>query len=531
MANNTALNGLENRLWTAADELRANSKLKASEYSVPVLGLIFLRHADFRFEQAEKQLKTQASSGRRQISKIDYQAKGVLYVPDAARYASMVSLPEGANIGQAINDAMRAIEDENEALRGVLPKTYNRLDNTVLISLLKQFNFSSASLEGDIFGKIYEYFLGKFAMSEGQKGGEFFTPTAIVKLIVEIIEPFRGRIYDPACGSGGMFVQSARFVEEHRGGSNGNGTISIYGEERVAETVRLCQMNLAVHGLEGTVRQGNTYYEDFHNSLGKFDFVMANPPFNVNRVDKDQIKDDPRFPFGMPRTDNANYLWIQIFYSSLSPTGRAGFVMANSASDARGSELEIRKQLIQSGAVDVMVSIGSNFFYTVTLPCTLWFLDRGATERGARRKDNVLFIDARHIFRQIDRAHRDFTPAQIEFLANIVRLYRGEPVEMNHLPDAGDEHNLPSWDDTFPDGVYRDMAGLCKVATTDEIEAQGWSLNPGRYVGVAEREEDDFDFFERLEQLNEELEVLNGEAHELEEQISGNVTLLLGVMQ
>ena len=528
MANNTALNGLESRLWAAADELRANSKLKSSEYSVPVLGLIFLRFADFKFEQAGKAITTLNAGSRRQIGKIDYQAQGVLYIPEDARFAKLLALPEGANIGQAINDSMRAVERENDSLRDVLPKTYNRLGNDILVSLLKTFNAIQMDMQGDVFGKIYEYFLGKFAMSEGQKGGEFFTPPPIVTLIVEIIEPFSGIIDDPACGSGGMYVQSARFVTRHKGSTS---QISIYGQERVAETVRLCQMNLAVHGLEGTIRQANTYYEDLHNLLGKVDFLMANPPFNVNRVDKERIKDDPRFPFGMPRTDNANYLWIQIFYSSLSAKGRAGFVMANSASDARGSELEIRKQLIQAGAVDVMVSVGSNFFYTVTLPCTLWFLDKGKTQQQdaadkVQSPDTVLFIDARHIYRQLDRAHRDFTPAQIEFLANIVRLYRGEQVETNHLPTASAEDGLPSWDETFLDGAYRDVAGLCKVATRQEIEAQGWSLNPGRYVGVAEREADDFDFFERLEELNEELEMLNNEAHELESRIAQNLVSL-----
>ncbi len=353
-------------------------------------------------------------------------------------------------------------------------------------------------------------------MTEGQKGGEFYTPTSIVKLIVEIIEPFHGRIFDPACGSGGMFVQSARFIEEHK--ARAMGEISVYGQERVAETVRLGKMNLTVHGLAGDIRQGNTYYEDLHNSPGKFDFVMANPPFNVDRVDKERLKDDPRFPFGMPRTDNANYLWIQIFYSALNDTGRAGFVMANSASDARASELEIRKKLIEARVVDVMVAIGSNFFYTVTLPCTLWFLDRD--KQGTEREDTVLFIDARHIYRQLDRAHRDFTPEQIEFLANIVRLYRGEEPENRH-----DSAEMLA--EKFPDGQYQDVPGLCKVATIEVIEAQGWSLNPGRYVGVAAREEDDFDFFERLEELNEELEVLNSEARELEERIAENVTAIM----
>jgi type I restriction enzyme M protein len=277
-------------------------------------------------------------------------------------------------------------------------------------------------------------------------------------------------------------------------------------------------MNLAVHGLSGDIRQANSYYENVHNCRGRFDFVMANPPFNVDGVDKEKIKDDPRYPFGLPRVDNANYLWIQEFYSALNEHGRAGFVMANSASDARASELDIRRKLIEAQVVDVMISIGSNFFYTVTLPCTLWFFDRG--KRNTERRDKVLFIDARHIFTQVDRAHREFTPEQIEFLANIVRLYRSEAIETTN----GSEAHMQ---EVFPNGTYADVPGLCKVATLQEIEAQGWSINPGRYVGVAERAADDFDFKEKLEELNEELEVLNAEARELEERISENVAMLL----
>jgi type I restriction enzyme M protein len=503
---------LEKRLWEAANELRANSKLKSSEYSVPVLGLIFLRYADHKFTQAKAKLTSQGT-GRRSIGKADYQARGVLYLPEAARFSTLLNLPEGADIGKAINEAMKAIETDNDDLRDVLPKTYNRLDKELLVSLLKTFSETSMDIEGDAFGKIYEYFLGKFAMSEGQKGGEFFTPTSIVKLIVEIIEPYHGRLLDPASGSGGMFVQSAAFVEHHKKAVT---DISIYAQEKVAETIRLCKMNLAVHGLAGDIRQGVTYYEDLHKSPGKFDFVMANPPFNVDKVDKERLKDDPRYPFGLPKVDNANYLWIQIFYSALNGSGRAGFVMANSAGDARGSELEIRKKMLEDRAVDVMVSVGPNFFYTVTLPCTLWFLDRG--KKSTKRKDKVLFIDARHIFRQIDRVHRDWTPDQIEFISNIVRLYRGETVET----EAGSQKLMK---ETFPKGKYTE---LCKVAALSEMEVQGWSLNPGRYVGVAERAADDFEFTERLEELNEELETLNAEARELEERIAENVQSLLG---
>ncbi|MFA4838549.1 MAG: class I SAM-dependent DNA methyltransferase [Candidatus Neomarinimicrobiota bacterium] len=508
-------NHIESRLWAAADELRANSKLKSSEYSVPVLGLVFLRYADHKFQAAAKVLEG-TGGVRHRIGPADYQARGVLYLPEESRFSALIKLPEGSNIGSAINDAMRAIEVENPDLKDVLPKTYNRFENSLLKELLKTMNSVPMDIEGDAFGKIYEYFLGNFAMSEGQKGGEFFTPTAIVQLIVGIIEPFHGRIFDPACGSGGMFVQSARFVEERK--KNPSAELSIFGQERVAETVRLNKMNLAVHGLAGDIREGNTYYEDLHRSTGKFDFVMANPPFNVDRVDKDRLKDDPRFPFGLPRTDNANYLWIQLFYSALSDAGRAGFVMANSASDARASELDIRKQIIEARAVDVVVAVGANFFYTVALPCTLWFFDKGKGKTA--RADQVLFIDARHLYRQIDRAHRDWTSAQIEFLANIARLYRGETPENLH-----DSANLMA--EHFPDGKYADISGLCKVATLSEIEAQGWSLNPGRYVGVAARAEEDFDFKERLGEQNEELETLNAEARELEVRIAENVARLL----
>ncbi len=527
-------NDIESRLWEAADELRANSKLKSSEYSMPVLGLVFLRYADHKFQVAAKELEG-AGGGRRKIGPADYQARGVLYLPEAARFSALIQLPEGANIGSGINDAMRAIEAENPDLKDVLPKTYNRFENSLLKELLKTMNSVPMDIKGDAFGKIYEYFLGHFAMSEGQKGGEFFTPTAIVQLIVAIIEPYHGRIYDPACGSGGMFVQCARFVTEHQ--QNPSAELSVFGQEKVAETVRLGKMNLAVHGLAGDIREGNAYYEDLHASPGKFDFVMANPPFNVDRVDKDRLKDDPRFPFGLPRTDNANYLWIQAFYSALNPKGRAGFVMANSASDAR-SELDIRQQLIQARAVDVMVSVGSNFFYTVVLPCTLWFFDKG--KGNTKRADQVLFIDARHLYRQIDRAHRDWTPAQIGFIANVVRLYRGEALDFTQGGNeaearlkevfspssrAGEGRGESRGEGTFH---YRDVPGLCKAATLAEIEAQGWSLNPGRYVGVAPGEDvSDEDFKEQVETLNEELESLNAQALELQTRIAQNVASLL----
>jgi type I restriction enzyme M protein len=507
-------NDLEKRLWQAADQLRANSSLTAQEYSRPVLGLIFLKYADHRFTEVETNFAKKNISGRKTYTKIHYQAEGVMFLPESARYKTLINLPEGADIGRKINEAMDAIEQENDDLKGILPRQYNQFENTLLFELLKIFNGIPMDSAGDVFGKIYEYFIAKFAMSEGRGGGEFFTPKSIVQLIVNFIEPNHGQIYDPACGSGGMFVQSAHFVEAHN--KRPNEELSVFGVEAKETNMRTGKMNLAVHGLSGDVRLGNTYYEDPHNSLGRFDFVMANPPFNVNGVDKERIKDDPRYRLGIPRADNANYLWIQDFYAALNDTGRAGFVMANSASDARQSEQEIREKLIKSGDVDVMVAISSNFFYTVTLPVTLWFLDKGKPDD---RKDKVLFIDARNTYRQIDRAHRDFTDEQIEFLDTIVKAYRGETF------DAGDNELIQK---AFPDGEYVDVKGLCKVATVEEIEAQGWSLNPGRYVGVAEEEDDGVDFHERLGELNTELETLNTEAKELENRIAHNIGELLG---
>jgi type I restriction enzyme M protein len=515
MTESERLRRLEDRLWKAADQLRANSSLAASQYSIPVLGLIFLRYADVRFTQVERELAGKAS-GRREIGKADYQARGVMYVPETARFSYLRSLPESSDIGAALNRAMETIEAENPDLKGVLPRDYARFDNGVLAELLRLIGSIPDDIEGDAFGKIYEYFLGNFAMTEGQRGGEFFTPTSIVKLIVDIIQPFRGRILDPACGSGGMFVQSARFVEEHQ--KNPTSEISIFGQERVEETIRLAKMNLAVHGLGGEIVPSNTYYEDPHTSVGRFDFVIANPPFNINAIDKDRIKDDKRYPYGIPSVDNGNYLWIQIFSSALNGTGRAGFVMANSASDARHSELAIRRKLIEDRQVDVMVAVGSNFFYTVTLPVTLWFLDKG--KKHTDRADQVLFIDARHIYRQIDRAHRDFTPEQHEFLANIVRLYRGEEPEFFN----GSETMLK---ERFPDLGYADVPGLCKVASIDEIESHGWSLNPGRYVGVADGGNDGFDFAEQANELWEKFDILTSEAAQLAEKVSRNMAQLL----
>ena len=528
----SATTTLEKRLWDAADQFRANSGLKPQEYSGPILGLIFLRFAEVRFAVLRAKLEAAGSTNRRG-SRVDdptaYQAESVLYLSPEAQFDFLLTLPESADIGAKVNAAMREIEQHNPTLAGVLPKTFNLFTSTLLKELLKKVSEIPATLDYDAFGRIYEYFLGEFAMTEGQGGGEFYTPSSIVRLLTEIIEPFHGRILDQACGSGGMFVQSARFVAEHQ--KNPAAELAICGVEKTDETGRLCRLNLAVHGLEGDIKHGgnvNSYYDDPHNATGQFDFVLANPPFNVNAVDKERLTDmvgaGRRFPFGLPRTDNANYLWIQLFYSSLNARGRAGFVMANSASDAGNSERPLREQLVATRAVDVMVAVGTNMFYTVTLPVTLWFLDKGKAK--TRRADTVLFIDARHIYRKVDKSHRDWTAAQIGFIANLVHMYRGEALDTTFGGDAA-AAKLKEVFGNKP--AYGDVPGLCKVATLQEIEARGWSLNPGRYVGVAPGENvSDEDFNEHLVALDEELEVLSSQARELERTIAANVAELLG---
>lgn len=519
------LKEFENKLWKTADDLRANSSLKYNEFSTPVLGLIFLRFADYRFQKAKSEIEKMKKSSRCAFGEENtYQARDVLYVPEKASFKYLLSLPESASIGTALNDAMSLIESENAMLKGVLPKGYLRLDNSLLIATMKVFaDIEFDKHNGDIFGKVYEFFLGKFAGKEGQKGGEFYTPTCLVKLLVEVMKPFKGAVYDPACGSGGMFVQTAEFVK--RSGGEANEDISVYGQEKTEETVKWCKMNLAVNGLEGDVKQANSFYEDVFECVNKFNFVLANPPFNVDGVDKERLKGDKRFPFGLPRADNANYLWIQMFYSALKEVkegenSRAGFVMPNSASDARQTEQTIREKIIKHNAVDVMVSVGSNMFHNVTLPCTLWFLDKG--KKHTERKNKVLFLDVREIYTQIDRAHREFSDAQIEFITNIVKMYRGEKPEYKW---GSKEETLKH----FPDEKYEDVKGLCKSATIEDIEKQSWSLNAGRYVGVADAEVEDYVFEEKLAELNTELETLNTESKGLEEKIAHNIKQLLGV--
>jgi len=514
------LRDLSRRLFKAADQLWANSTLRPDQYAQPVLALIALRQMEAKFEAIHEAEIAPQFTGRLKPTPDDYRARGAIYLPEVARYSYLLGLPESANLAEALNTAMKSIIDNDPDLAGVLPQAYGALPDSVLRELMRL--LAPLQIDGDAYGLIFEYFMGAFAAAFMQKGGEYFTPASIVKLIVEVVEPYHGKILDPACGSGGMFVHSAEFVRRHHAAPEKE--ISIYGVEKMSDTQRLCRLNLAVHGLSGDIKEASSYYDDPHKLVGKFDFVMANPPFNQSEVDKARLVSeagvvDARFPLGLPSTNNANYLWIGLFYAALNEKGRAGFVMANSASDAGGSERAMRQKLIESGTVDCIIATSPNMFFTVTLPVTLWFLDRGKTK--GLRSDQVLFIDARHIFRQDSRAHRSFAPDHIEFLGNIVRLWRGEEEEFT----AGSAERMT---EVYGDDGYKDIPGLCKVASRAEIAAQDWSLSPGRYVGVKPGEEqDDEDFKLRLEAMQEELESLNAEAARLQAAIATNVAELL----
>ncbi len=456
--NKDQLKQLEDDLWSAADNLRANSDLKASEYGTPVLGLIFLKFADINYRRYESAIQAEfdkLKGGRleKPIHEIAV-AKCGFYLPEHARYSYLLNLPEDQDIAKAIETAMTSIEKYKPELEGSLPKDeYYRLTRTpetkhLPFDLLRQFDNIPDDATGDIFGQIYEYFLGKFALSEGQGGGEFFTPRSVVRLMVEIIEPHGGTVFDPACGSGGMFVQSADFIDEHRKELEVQGkdtSVFVYGQEKQQETVKLARMNIAVNGLRGKIAPAISYYTDEFGSFGKFDYVLANPPFNVDDVSLSSVEKDRRFnTYGIPRNKtkakkseqgketvpNANYLWINLFATSLKEnTGRAALVMANSASDARHSEADIRQTLIENNLIYGMLTLPSNMFYTVTLPATLWFFDKGKTD------ERILFIDARNIFTQIDRAHREFSAEQIQNIAIISRLHKGRREEFLALID------------------------------------------------------------------------------------------------
>lgn len=599
------LKELENSLWKAADKLRADSGLKASEYSTPILGLIFLRFASIRFNKVKAEVLAEVEAQKKSRLKQSIEEISILkcgfYLPPEAEYDYLLNLAETEDIAQKIKEAMEAIEKYKPELKDSLPKDeyfklYTNTDKSLPKSLLKTFKDIPEDVSGDVFGKVYEYFLGEFALAEGQGGGTFFTPTSVVKLMVEIIEPYRGTIYDPACGSGGMFVQSSDFVDRKKLELHDDDTkdLMVYGGEKEIETVKLAKMNLAVNGLRGEVKQANAYYENPFDSYGKFDFVMANPPFNVDDVNYDIVKNDKRFnEYGIPKNKtknsakkkagvnsvpNANYLWINLFATSLKPTGRAALVMANSASDARNSEADIRQQLIKKGVISCMLTLPKNMFYTVTLPATLWFFDKSKTD-----EEKILFVDARNIFKQVTRSLREFTEEHIQNIATIVRLYRGETDRLKELIkkyeiQAGEfekkekaqhleveklkklkpegDREIKRWErqleeaeniykdfvsrkqyflshiqwlnERFPKGLYEDVTGLCKAATLKEIEEQDYSLNPGRYVGVVVEDDGltEKEFITEMKERHDTLISLNEKASELEKLISENLKQL-----
>ena len=594
---------LEAELWESADLLRAGSKLTSNQYCMPVLGLIFLRYAYSRFKLVEAEiLKDRPVRNGRvlPVEESDFASRSALFLPQEAQYAYLVELPENIpaagltnrngqvmnSLGEAVNNAMELVEEQSEQLVGVLPKDYTMFSDELLAELLRIFNNSALDdVGGDVIGRIYEYFLNKFAKNIAQDDGVFFTPKSLVKMIVNILEPKEGVLLDPACGSGGMFVQTGDFVEH--AGMLANNTMTFYGQEKVEYNAQLCLMNLAVHGLSGVIKSGdeaNTFYHDAHNLDGCCDYVMANPPFNVDKVKAESAQNAGRLPFGLPAVNknkevsNANYLWISYFYSYLNEHGRAGFVMASSATDSQNKDKDIREKLVRTGHVDVLISVGNNFFYTKSLPCSLWFFDKGKKEE---LRDKVLFIDARNYYTVVDRTLNEWSEWQLKNLNAIVWLYRGELDKYQNLlsqyrQELGKqlsfseraeqlEANLQNaraeakevvaqaarkdkkrieaeYQDTiqalerkltvakealwltekFGDGVYQDIPGLCRAATLEEIEAKGFSLTPGAYVGVPPAEDDGVDFHARMTEIHKELLELHAESDRLMETISKN---------
>lgn len=521
------INQLEKELWDSADDLRANSKLTAAEYKDPLLGLVLLRFAQNRYEnakaQVEKNLPINPRTGeKREATKDDFTAAGAILLPEEAKYDYLANMPESTDIAEAINNAMRLIEAEYPDLAGILPKNYQEFGDKLLRDLVRVFNKDAVrNAKGDVFGRIYEFFLMKFSMqgAGAQEGGEFFTPPSLVNLIVNFIKPDHGIIHDPACGSGGMFVQTAHFIKDHaikqKKVKSVNEAITVYGTELKSNNAKLAKMNLAIHGIEGKVIESNSFYTNPHDLTGKCDFVMANPPFNVDKVDAKNkfLAEDERLPFGAPLTgkgtiSNGNYLWMQYFYSYLNETGRSGFVMASSATDAGNKEKIIRQKLIETGDVECIVSIANNFFYTRSLPCHLWFFNKGKKQEN---KDKILMIDARNSYRKVSSTINDFDDEQLEGLTAIINAFRGDDLEVNADNSWFNEH--------FPEGQYQDVEGLCKVVDLNEIKEQDYSLTPGRYVGVKIEIDMDFDYQGRIKEIHQELEQLNNEANDLMMQI------------
>lgn len=600
---NKSIKKLEADLWESADLLRAGSKLTSQQYCMPVLGLLFLRYAYSRYKKVEEEILKDrpVRNGRvMPVEASDFAEKSALYLPKEAQYSYLVNLPEDikkANIvsengqpmnslGEVVNHAMELVEDQSEQLAGVLPKDYTIFSDDLLAELLRIFNNNALDeVGGDVIGRIYEYFLSKFAPVVASDDGVFFTPKSLVKMIVNILEPSSGVLADIACGSGGMFVQSGDFVNSK--GMSANKAMTFYGQEKVEYNAQLCLMNMAVHGLTGVIKSGdeaNTFYNDAYNLAGCCDYVMANPPFNVDKVKAEAAQNAQRLPFGLPGVNkagevgNANYLWISYFYAYLNEHGRAGFVMASSATDSQGKDKDIRQKLIETGHVDVMIGVGSNFFYTKSLPCSLWFFDKGKNEN---LKNKVLFIDARNYYTVVDRTLNEWNDWQLKNLNAIVWLYRGEldnykalikeyhdvlgtdgfdcilksqeekiktlredakqaiegtakkdkkkvKTEFDEILSEQEEQLVIAKEAAwlygkFGDGEYKDIPGLCKIADYLEIERKGWSLSPGAYVGVAPVEDDGVDFHERMSEIHEDLLRLQADSNLLMETISKNM--------
>lgn len=595
---------LESDLWESADLLRAGSKLTSNQYCMPVLGLIFLRYAYSRFKLVEAEiLKNRPVRNGRvlPVEASDFASKSALFLPKEAQYEYLVNLPAnistagliGVNghpmnsLGEVVNNAMELVEAQSEQLTGVLPKDYTMFSDELLGELLRIFNNNALDeVGGDVIGRIYEYFLNKFAKNIAQDDGVFFTPKSLVKMIVNVLEPSGGVLLDPACGSGGMFVQTGDFV--NAAGMEANSAMTFYGQEKVEYNAKLCLMNMAVHGLNGIIKSGdeaNTFYHDAHNLDGCCDYVMANPPFNVDKVNAESAQSAGRLPFGLPGINknkefgNANYLWISYFYSYLNETGRAGFVMASSATDSANKDRDIRQKLVETGHVDVMVSVGNNFFYTKSLPCSLWFFDKG---KKADLQDKVLFLDARNYYTVVDRTLNEWSEWQLKNLNAIVWLYRGETDKYKALlaeyhqalgsalpfseiaeqletelqnvkAEAKEAIDCASRKDKkrieaeyqgqiqsleqkltvakdavwlyekFGEGEYQDIPGLCKIATRSEIAEKNDSLTPGAYVGVVAAEDDGVDFAQRMGEIHRELLKLQEESNGLMETISKNL--------
>jgi len=553
------LKQLKDNLWHSADMLRASAHLAANKYGQPILGLIFLRYADVLFKQHKKEIdeefaKVKGTRMEKSYKDIAIEKCG-FYLPECAFFDFINNAPDTAEKAVLVKKAMEEIEKENAKMEGVLPKeVYGQLvpeeEPELLSKIIRIFKDIPEDISIDLFGQIYEYFLGEFALSEGQGGGAFYTPASVVQYMVEVLQPVTGdkKFLDPACGSGGMFVQAARYMHRHNASNSDMMRFRCYGVEKDPDTVKLAKMNLLLNNVRGDIVEANSFYSDPHDEFGNFDYVMANPPFNVDEVVVDKVIGDKRFnTYGVPRNKtksgkkasdkketvpNANYLWIGLFATSLNEHGKAALVMANSASDAGGSELEIRKKMIEDGIISQMVTLPSNMFSTVTLPATLWFFNK---ER--KNKDEILFIDARNVFTQVDRAHRKFSDEQIKNLGIITSLYNGDTQAFQDLiaeyKANGQQDQIDWLMERFPDGKYQDVIGLCKVAKLegeDGIKDQDYSLNAGRYVGVV-IEDDGMtadEFKAEMQRLHSEFEILSAQAKELEKEIGNNLKCLWG---